>query len=94
MYESDFGDYPPSDEKKGNKILVELLQGPVSSDFWKGPYMRFKKEDLDTKGNIVDPWFTPLIYQYPQNQHENTPYVIISAGPDRKLGTGDDIGNW
>lgn len=91
MYETDFGDYPAGDT---SKILVELLQGPVENENWNGPYIRFKKEDVDKEGNVVDGWKTPLIYKYPQSEKENTPYIIISAGPDKKFGTKDDIGNW
>jgi len=93
MYGTDFGDYPQYDGE-GSSILVSLLQGPVESVFWKGPYMRFKSEDIDSKGNIVDSWKMPIYYRYPQTEHSNTPYIIFSAGPDRKFNTPDDIGNW
>ncbi len=42
---------------------------------------------------IVDPWGTPYHYVYPGKQNPDS-YDIISLGPDRKLGTEDDIGNW
>ena len=91
MYETDFGDYPAGTT---SKILVELLQGPVENERWNGPYMRFKKEDIDENGNVIDGWKTPLIYKYPQSEKKNVPYLIISAGPDKKFGTEDDFGNW
>lgn len=91
MYETDFGDYPAGTT---SKILVELLQGPVENKIWNGPYIRFKREDIDRNGNIIDGWKTPLIYKYPQSENENVPYLIISAGPDKKFGTEDDFGNW
>ncbi len=93
MYGTDFGDYPEF-EGEGSGILVEQLQGPVDSKYWKGPYMRFKLEDMDENGNVLDAWKTPLSYKYPQDDYSNVPYVIISAGPDREFGTPDDIGNW
>ena len=93
MYGTDFGDYPGF-EGEGTGNLVELFQGPVESRFWKGPYMRFKTADIDGKKNILDSWKTPLSYRYPQDIHANVPYIIISAGPDRVMGTSDDIGNW
>jgi len=93
MYGTDFGDYPAF-EGEGTGSLVELLQGPVESRFWKGPYMRFKTADIDGENNILDAWKTPLRYNYPQEEHSNIPYAIISAGPDRAIGTVDDIGNW
>ena len=93
MYGTDFGDYPYYDGE-GSSLLVGLLQGPVESRLWKGPYMRFKEEDLDSDRNILDAWKVPLYYKYPQDQHSNVPYIIFSAGPDRRFNTPDDIGNW
>ncbi len=93
LYESDFGDYPHWQEK-GNRILLELLQGPVENQQWKGPYLRIKKEDLDESGNIVDSWKTALRYRYPQTEQPEVPFLLLSAGPDKKFETSDDIGNW
>ncbi|MCM8768743.1 MAG: type II secretion system protein GspG [Candidatus Omnitrophica bacterium] len=93
LYESDFGDYPHW-QGEGNRILVDLLQGPVENENWHGPYLRVKNEDLDETANIVDAWKTPFVYKYPQTEKPNTPFTIVSAGPDRQLDTGDDIGNW
>lgn len=93
MYSTDFGDYPHYDGE-GTDFLVAILQGPVDSPFWKGPYMRFKQEDLDSKGNILDAWKNPIFYKYPQDKYSNVPYIIFSAGSDRKFNTPDDIGNW
>ncbi|MCM8760161.1 MAG: type II secretion system protein GspG [Candidatus Omnitrophica bacterium] len=93
MYSTDFGDYPHYDGE-GTSFLVLRLQGPVDSPSWKGPYMRFKKEDLDKEGDILDAWKMPISYKYPQDEYSNVPYIIISAGADRKFGTTDDIGNW
>ncbi len=93
MYGTDFGDYPHFDGE-GSNILVKLLQGPVDSNNWKGPYMRFRLEDLDSNNNILDAWKTPITYKYPQGIYSNIPYIIVSAGPDRSFETDDDIGNW
>ena len=92
MYESDFGDYPSG--TGSSAILVKLLQGPCENPNWNGPYMRFKKEDIDENRNVVDAWKNPILYKYPQSSYENIPYLIVSAGPDRKFDTSDDIGNW
>lgn len=92
-YGTDLGDYPEFDGE-GSSILVEQLQGPVESRHWKGPYMRFKSDDVDKNNNVLDAWKTPLSYMYPQDIHSNVPYMIVSAGPDRRFGTDDDIGNW
>jgi len=93
MYQTNFGDFPDFDEE-GCSVLVEQLQGPVDSRYWKGPYMRFKAGDVDEDNNVLDAWKTPLSYAYPQNSHPKIPYTLISAGPDREFGTSDDIGNW
>lgn len=42
--------------------------------------------------SAVDPWGTPYEIQCP-SQHDME-IDVISAGPDKKLGTDDDIGNW
>ena len=45
---------------------------------WKGPYVR---------GSIpADAWGTPFLYSFRDNH-----VILRSAGPDRKLGTADDI---
>lgn len=91
VYESDFGDYPYGND---SKILTELLIGPIENERWNGPYLRLKKEEMDKNGNILDGWKNPIVYKYPQTEYPNIPFLLISPGPDRKLGTGDDIGNW
>lgn len=93
LYETDFGDYPPG-EGGGSEVIVYLLQGPVKNEKWNGPYIRFKKEEIDEKGNVIDAWKNPIIYKYPQSEFKNIPFLLISAGPDGKYGTNDDIGNW
>jgi len=44
------------------------------------PYRQLKKEDLN------DPWGEPFGYE-----HDGDNYVIWSSGPDKKMGTADDI---
>jgi hypothetical protein len=41
----------------------------------------------------IDPWGNPYIYRYPSN-HDTEPYDLLSAGPDGKEGTSDDIVSW
>ena len=41
----------------------------------------------------LDPWQNPYIYENPGKHNPNS-YDLYSAGPDRKPGTDDDIGNW
>jgi general secretion pathway protein G len=41
----------------------------------------------------MDPWQNPYIYENPGKHNQNS-FDLYSAGPDRKPGTDDDIGNW
>src|SRR5947209_3467727 len=40
-----------------------------------------------------DPWNNDYYYEQP-GKHNPTTYDLYSAGPDKKPGTEDDIGNW
>jgi hypothetical protein len=42
---------------------------------------------LSANGQLIDRWGTPLVFQAKRRGH----YAIRSAGPDRKMGTRDDI---
>ena len=54
---------------------------PDSLDaFIDGKYFMMSREDL------TDQWGEPLGYR-----HNGEDYVVFSSGPDKKLGTGDDI---
>jgi len=66
------------------KTLQDLLQQPSNAKNWHGPY-------LDKPP--VDQWNNPYIYYFP-GKHNPTSYDLLSAGPDGKEGTDDDIGNW
>ena len=60
-----------------------LMQQPPNDKQWKGPYL--EKPALDA-------WKQPLVYVYP-GQRNPKGYDISSAGPDKILGTADDLGN-
>jgi general secretion pathway protein G len=77
-YEVDIGQYP-----KSLQDLV-VMPGNLSKDRWHGPY-------LDTVP--LDPWHNGYIYYFPGKHNQNS-YDLLSAGPDGKEGTDDDIGNW
>jgi general secretion pathway protein G len=40
-----------------------------------------------------DPWGTPIELRCPP-EHDKDPVDVISAGPDKKPGTPDDINSW
>lgn len=56
--------------------LASLIERDGSPG-WNGPYIREQ---------VVDAWGTPLAYEMRDGDAS-----IISAGPDRTVGTGDDI---
>jgi len=77
QYEVDNGFYP--------KNLQDLLVAPSTAKNWHGPY-------FETPKLTVDPWGNPYIYYFP-GKHSPTSYDLLSAGPDGKEGTDDDIVN-
>jgi general secretion pathway protein G len=66
------------------KNLRELIQQPSDAKNWHGPYL----------GKLpVDQWGNAYIYSYP-GKHDPNFFDLLSAGPDGKEGTDDDIVNW
>ncbi|MBU1926059.1 MAG: type II secretion system protein GspG [Candidatus Omnitrophica bacterium] len=90
MYHADFGAYPAS----GNVNLVNLLADKATYDAfadWQGPYMSFKKDDLNGAipgAALEDPWDNSYNYV-----NSGTTYTIRSSGPDGMSLTADDITN-
>jgi general secretion pathway protein G len=79
-FEVDNGYYP-----KGKNGLQDLVQQPRDATSWKGPYL---------KGEIPpDPWGHAYVYESP-GKHNPTSYDVMSAGPDGRAGSEDDINNW
>ena len=66
------------------KSLQELVQKSVGSTNWHGPYL----DNLP-----IDPWGNQYVYEYP-GTHNTDSYDLFSAGPDSRVGTEDDLGNW
>ena len=77
-YEVDNGFYP--------KSLQDLIVQPANAKNWHGPY-------FDPPKLPLDPWSNPYIYYFP-GKHNTSSYDLLSAGPDGKEGTDDDIVNW
>src|ERR1700722_2295497 len=75
QYEVDNGFYP--------KSLQDLLVQPGNARNWHGPY-------FDPPKLPIDPWGNPYIYYYP-GKHNQSSYDLLSAGPDGKEGTDDDV---
>ena len=80
LYEQDTGSYPTADQG-----LQALVTRPSSAPGWNGPYLKRLQVP-------VDPWGTPYRYQFPGTR-SSAMYDLASAGPDRQMGTEDDITN-
>jgi len=78
QYQVDIGSYP--------KSLQVLVQKPDDAKNWHGPY-------FDPPKLPVDPWGNNYFYACP-GKHNPDSYDLLSAGPDGRIGTEDDIGNW
>lgn len=78
QFELDNGFYPSS--------LKDLVSQPPQTRSWHGPY-------IDPPKPPVDPWGNPYIYHCP-GTHGPDSYGLLSAGPDGKEGTSDDIVSW
>ena len=65
--------------------LQDLIVKPegISQQKWKGPH-------LDAEAVPMDPWDNE--YKYSADEANNL-VEIVSAGPDRQMGTDDDISN-
>jgi len=105
MYRIDTGMYPPDEE--GSASLRRALDpdedDPIrNTPGWKGPYLEFKDREVNSAGQLVDPWHrgkddTVHIYVYRANLdndpstfppfHNSTSFDIYSKGVDGKTGT-------
>lgn len=79
LYALDHDGEPPR-SVDGLKVLMDPGAGDKT---WKGPYL---------ERPAVDAWKQPLHYRFP-GQRNTRSYDITSGGPDKILGTPDDIGN-
>lgn len=73
----DVGRYPNSGEG-----LDALVHQPSGVSQWDGPYLK-KEVPKDAWGNTYE-------YKAPQAK---TDFAIVSAGPDQRMGSADDISN-
>lgn len=76
MFEIDNGRFPTSEEGLG-----ALVNNPGNLPNWH--------KTLDTNSTPVDPWGNPYIYRCPGTNGNS--YDLLSAGPDGREGTADDI---
>jgi general secretion pathway protein G len=82
QYKNIGGAYPSTEQG-----LEALYEKPTSAPRPRRWVQIVKKEEA-----LFDPWDTKYKYQFPGSKDESAP-EIISAGPDRKFGTEDDMSN-
>jgi general secretion pathway protein G len=80
LYETDNGKYPTLEQG-----LMALIEKPPSA-----PEPKKWRKYLDTSTIPLDAWDQPLDYKNPGVKNPDG-YDLISAGPDQKMGTDDDI---
>lgn len=79
-FEVDMGYYPSSSD--GLQVLQVQPKNPKN---WRGPYLKQAVPN--------DPWGNAYVYDYP-GKHNAGSYDLMSAGPDGRTGSDDDINNW
>lgn len=82
MYKTNGGMYPSTSQG-----LEALMKKPADA-----PRPRRWIQTLDKEEALSDPWDTKYKYVYPGSKDASRP-EIISAGPDKKFGTEDDMSN-
>ena len=76
VFQADMGRLPTTHEQ-----LACLLEAPSGATNWQGPYFR----EIP-----LDPWGRSYLFR-PQPERGPNAYQILSAGPDGRFGTEDDI---
>lgn len=82
MYEADNGKFPTT--AQGLQALRTIPTAAPEPKNWKG----YLKSDVPN-----DPWGNPYVYRSP-GQKNASGYDLLSAGPDGREGTEDDITNY
>jgi hypothetical protein len=84
-YLTEYNVYPAA---TNNAAFVKILTGATKVQNSRGiEFLSIKPSDMNAKGELLDPWGTPL-------QLSLTPSGKLqarSAGPDKTIGTADDI---
>jgi len=83
FYKMDNDNYPSTDQ--GLQALRAQPSGDPPANNWKEPYLK--------KAVPKDPWGNDYVYTSPGKVNTDS-YDIVSAGPDGKLGSDDDITNY
>jgi len=81
LYQASNGFLPTTDQGLG--ALVEEPTTDPKPKRWRPLFEKLPE----------DPWGNPYYLVVPGKHNPNT-FDVYSAGPDRKTGTADDLGNW
>ncbi len=82
LYRLDMGRYPATDEG-----LQALVEAPVESERWNGPYL--KKEN-----SLIDPWGEPYQYLAPGDHGEYDLFTLGADGAEGGDGEDADVTSW
>jgi general secretion pathway protein G len=77
--------WPSTDEGLAALSSKEAIADENEASNWKGPYLETPLQK--------DRWGTELTYKFPGDIRGEAYYDLVSAGPDREVGTADDITN-
>lgn len=83
MYSVDMKTFPSTEE--GLNALLQAPEDERLAQGWDGPY-------LDGNRLPVDPWGSEFQYEFSADEGSEIPRVV-SPGPDKQVGTSDDIAN-
>ena len=81
LYEATNG-YPPT-TAQGLRALIEKPTSEPVPRKWSP-----RKDKIEP-----DPWGMEYKYEFP-GKHNPKSFDVFSSGPDRQIGTDDDVGNW
>jgi general secretion pathway protein G len=84
-FKLDMKRWPSEEEGLAALSNKEAITDEQEAANWRGPYLEISPSK--------DRWGQELIYRFPGEIRGEAYYDLVSAGPDRQQGTGDDITN-
>ncbi len=88
LYNMD-NDMYPTTEQGLDALVYEPISSPVPENWGGVGNLSYLKADMIPP----DPWGNEYVYIYP-GEYNTDSYDILSFGPDREEGGGDDIANY
>lgn len=84
-FKLDMKRWPTEEEGLAALTSKEAITDEEDATHWRGPYLEVPAQK--------DRWGQELVYRFPGEIRGEAYYDLVSAGPDRQQGTGDDITN-